>query len=130
MSFRLLADAIVVFHLAFVLFVVVGGLLVVRRPGLAWVHLPAVVWGAWIEFAGWICPLTPLENWLREQGGEPGYTATFVDQYVMPVLYPASLSRPVQWLLGGLVLGVNAIAYLFMWRRHRAGHHGRRRDRA
>jgi len=123
---RLLADAVVVFHFAFVLFVVLGGLLVFRRPKLAWVHLPAVVWGAWIEFAGWICPLTPFENWLREQGGQASYAATFVDQYVMPVLYPASLSRQVQWLLGGLVLGANAIAYLFVWRRHRESNHGRR----
>ena len=106
---RLLADAVVVFHFAFVLFVVLGGLLVLRQPKLAWVHLPAAVWGAWIEFAGWICPLTPFENWLREQGGQASYTATFVDQYVMPVLYPASLSRQVQCLLGGLVLGVNAV---------------------
>ena len=81
-------------------------------------HLPAVVWGVWIEVSGWTCPLTPFENWLREQGGDAVYTASFVDQYVMPVVYPASLSRRIQWLLGGLVLGVNAIVYLFVWRRH------------
>ena len=80
MRFRLLADAVVVLHLAFVLFVGLGGLLVVRRPRLAWMHLPAVVWGAWIEFSGWTCPLTPFENWLREQGGDAAYTASFVDQ--------------------------------------------------
>jgi hypothetical protein len=121
MRFRLLADAVVVLHLAFVLFVGLGGLLVVRRPRLAWLHLPAVVWGAWIELSGWTCPLTPFENWLREQGGGAAYTASFVDQYVMPLVYPASLSRRIQWLLGGLVLGVNAIVYLIVWRRHHYG---------
>jgi Protein of Unknown function (DUF2784) len=130
MLFRLLADATVVLHLAFVLFVVLGALLVVRRPRLAWIHLPAVVWSAWIEFSGWSCPLTPFENWLREQGGGVASTASFVDQYVIPVVYPASLSRHVQWLLGVLVLGVNALAYLFVWRRLRARNHGRGGDRA
>ena len=82
MAFRLLADATVVAHLAFVLFVVAGGLLVLRWPRVAWAHVPAVAWGAWVEFAGWICPLTPLENWLRARGGQTAYTASFIDQYV------------------------------------------------
>lgn len=112
MRFRLLADAVVVLHLGFVLFVVLGGMLVLRWPRAAWVHLPAAVWGAWIEFAGWICPLTPLENWLRRQGGGPVYGTGFVEHYVMPVLYPSALSREIQWSLGGLVLAVNAIVYL------------------
>jgi hypothetical protein len=128
MPFRLLADTVVVFHLAFVLFVVLGGVLVLRWPRLPWVHLPAVAWGAWIEWADWVCPLTPLENWLREQGGGTVYTASFVDQYVMPVLYPASLTRQVQWLLGSIVLGVNTIVYLFVWRRHRVRNRGHRRE--
>jgi uncharacterized protein DUF2784 len=117
MRFRLLADVVVIFHLTFVLFVALGGLLVLRWPRLAWLHLPAVVWGAWIEISGRICPLTPLENWLREQGGGVAYEASFVDQYVIPVVYPASLTRQVQWLLAGLVIGVNAFVYLFAWRR-------------
>ena len=75
--FRVLADITVVLHLAFVLFVVFGGLLVVRRPRLAWVHLPAAAWGACVEFTGWVCPLTPLENWLREQSGGPVYIVKF-----------------------------------------------------
>jgi hypothetical protein len=119
MIFRLLADATVVLHLAFVLFVVAGGLLVLRWPRLAWVHLPAAAWGAWVEFAGWICPLTPLENWLRQQGGQAGYAVSFVDQYVAPVLYPAILSRELQWVLGGLVVAVNVGAYLLVMRRVR-----------
>jgi hypothetical protein len=114
---RLLADATVVLHLAFVLFVVAGGLLVVRWPRVAWVHLPAVAWGAWVEFAGRVCPLTPMENWLRQQAGEAVYTTSFVDRYLLPVLYPPALSREIQWTLGGLVLAVNAGVYLVVVRR-------------
>ena len=119
MRFRLLADAVVIFHLAFVLFVALGGLLVLRWPRLAWLHLPAAIWGSWIEISGWICPLTPFENWLREHGGAVAYTGSFVDRYVIPVVYPQSLTRQVQWLLAALVIGVNAIVYLFVWRRRR-----------
>ena len=109
--FRVLADITVVLHLAFVLFVVFGGLLVVRRPRFAWVHLPAAAWGACVEFAGWVCPLTPLENWLREQSGGPVYTSSFVERYLLPALYPSSLSREFQWVLGGLVILINAAVY-------------------
>ena len=116
-AFRLLADATVVLHLAFVLFVVAGGLLVLRRPRIAWAHLPAAAWGAWVEIAGWVCPLTPIENWLRERGGQAVYTADFVDQYVLPVLYPPALSRETQWWLGGFVLAVNAGVYIVVLRR-------------
>jgi hypothetical protein len=114
MFFRILADVTVVLHLGFVLFVVFGGLLVVRRPWVAWGHLPAVAWGAWIEFAGWICPLTPLENWLRNLGRTPGYETSFVEHYLIPVLYPGELSRGFQWSLGIGVLGINATVYLFV----------------
>jgi hypothetical protein len=117
MAFRLLADATVVAHLAFVLFVTAGGLLVLRWPRVAWVHVPAVAWGAWVEFAGWMCPLTPLENWLRARGGQTAYTASFIDQYVVPMLYPPGLSRDLQWLLGGFVVLVNAGIYLVALRR-------------
>lgn len=117
MAFRLLADATVVLHVAFVLFVVAGGLLVLRWPHLAWAHVPAAAWGAWIEFAGWVCPLTPLENWLRSRGGQMAYTASFVDQYLVPLLYPPGLSRDLQWLLGGFVVAVNAGIYLVVLRR-------------
>ena len=117
MAYRLFADAIVVLHLAFVLFVMLGGLLVLWRRWVMWLHLPAVAWGAWIEFAGWICPLTPLENWLRAQSGGAVYTASFVDRYLMPVLYPASLTREVQWALGGFVVLVNVAVYVVVARR-------------
>lgn len=120
MLFRLLADVTVVLHLAFVVFVLLGGVLVMRWPRVAWVHLPSAMWGAWIEFAGWVCPLTPLENWLRQQGGAPAYTASFVEHYVMPVLYPSVLSRELQWALGAVVLLVNAVFYaISLWRRGR-----------
>ncbi len=112
MVFQVLADATVVLHLAFVLFVVAGGLLVLRWPRLAWVHLPAAAWGAWVEFAGWICPLTPVENWLRQKSGGAIYSAPFIEHYIIPLLYPAGLSRDLQWWLGGLVLVVNAVVYL------------------
>jgi hypothetical protein len=118
MAFRFLADATVVLHLAFVVFVLLGGLLVLRRPQVAWVHLPAAGWGAWVEFAGWACPLTPLENWLRQQGGGAAYTSGFIEHYLLPILYPASLSRELQWALGGLVLLVNAAVYVAVVRRH------------
>jgi hypothetical protein len=117
MIHRLLADATVMLHVAFVFFVVCGGVFVVRWPRVAWVHLPAAAWGAWVEFAGWICPLTPLENWLREQAGGTAYSSGFIEHYVMPILYPSSLSRPLQWALGGLVLLVNCVVYAVALRR-------------
>ncbi len=117
MAFRILADVAVVLHLAFVAFVLVGGLLVLRRPQLAWVHLPAAAWGAWVEFAGSVCPLTPLENWLREQGGRVAYSSSFIEHYLLPILYPASLSRELQWALGGIVLLVNVAVYIVVFGR-------------
>jgi Protein of Unknown function (DUF2784) len=118
MVFRLLADITVVVHLAFVVFVLFGALLVVRWPRVAWLHVPAVAWGAWVEFAGWLCPLTPLENWLRTKSGAAAYNSSFVEHYLLPLLYPASLSRELQWALGSIVLLVNAGLYLVVLRRH------------
>lgn len=115
----MLADATVVLHFLFVVFVVLGGLLVLRWPRLAWVHLPVAAWGVLIEWVGWICPLTPLENRLRALGGEAGYAGGFVERYLLPVLYPGALTREVQWALGGLVLAINLAVYLAVWRRHR-----------
>lgn len=120
MLYRLLADLLVVLHLAFVVFVVSGALLVLRRPRLAWVHVPVALWGALIEFAGWICPLTPLEVRLRLLGGEAGYAGGFVEHYLLPVLYPTGLTRTHQVFLGSLVLALNLGAYgWMMWRRGR-----------
>lgn len=118
MLFRVLADATVVLHLGFVVFVLLGGLLALRWPRAAWLHLPAAAWGAWVEFAGVVCPLTPLENRLRAQGGQAGYEAGFVEHYLLPVLYPSGLTQDVQVQLGVLVLLVNAAVYgLILWRR-------------
>ena len=125
MIFRLLADATVLLHVAFVFFVVCGGLLLVRWPRVAWLHLPAAVWGAWVEFAGWICPLTLVENWLRRQDGGTAYPAGFIEHYVLPVLYPSSLSLPRQWVLGSLVLVLNLVVYAVVLRRR--GHLARSR---
>lgn len=116
MTFRILADATVVLHLSFVLFVVLGGVLVARWPRVACAHLPAAAWGAWTEFAGWVCPLTPFENWLRQRGGGPVYTATFIEHYLVPVLYPSALSRECQVVLGGIVILVNTAVYLVVLR--------------
>jgi Protein of Unknown function (DUF2784) len=111
MAYRTLADLIVALHFGFVLFVVLGGLFVLRWPRLLWVHLPAAVWGVLIEFFGWTCPLTPLENHLRQLGGEVGYSGGFIEHYIVAVLYPERLSRWTQVILGVLVLILNALVY-------------------
>jgi hypothetical protein len=118
----MLADVLVVIHLLFVAFVVAGGFLLLRWPRLAWLHLPAAAWGAYIEFSGGVCPLTPLENRLRQLGGGAVYGGDFIERYLLPVLYPAHLSLPVQQVLGGGVVAVNLIAYALAyqaWRRRR-----------
>lgn len=117
MILRWLADLILVLHLGFIAFVLLGGLFALYRPRLAWLHLPAVAWGAVVEYAGWTCPLTPLEQWLRQAAGEAGYSGSFVEHYLQPLLYPSGLTRPTQWLLGSLVLGINAGIYALLLRR-------------
>jgi hypothetical protein len=108
---RTAADLVVGVHAAFVIYVVLGGLLVVRWPRLVWVHVPAAVWGVLIEFAGWICPLTPLENSLRERSGLSTYQGDFVEHYVLPLLYPAHLTRALQIWLGTAALIINILLY-------------------
>jgi hypothetical protein len=117
MPYGVLADLVLVVHLGFVLFVVLGGLLVLRWPRLAWIHLPAAVWGAIIEFTGGVCPLTPLENNLRRLAGEAGYAGGFIEHYVTAALYPDGLTRVAQVVLGALVLLVNAVIYRRILRR-------------
>lgn len=120
MLYLLLADLTVVVHLAFVVFVVVGGLLVLRWRWVAWIHVPAAVWGALIEFQGWVCPLTPLEVKLRDMGGEAGYEGGFVENYLLPVLYPGDLTRRHQVILGILVVLLNLAVYgVVAWRARR-----------
>ena len=117
MHYGLLADLTVLLHAAFILFAVFGGLLAVRWPRIAWLHLPAVLWAAFIEFSGRICPLTPLENHYRELAGESGYTGGFIEHYILPVIYPAGLTRNIQLGLGLGVLVVNIVAYGIVIRR-------------
>ena len=107
----LLADAVVLLHLAFVAFAVAGGLLVLRWRRVALLHLPALAWAAFVEFSGRTCPLTPLENALRAAGGEAGYAGGFVEHYLLPLLYPADLTRELQWTLGGALVVFNLAVY-------------------
>ena len=117
MLYRFLADLVVLLHSAFVLFVIFGGLLALRWPRAAWLHLPAALWGAGIEFAAGICPLTPLENHFRRLGGEAGYSGGFVEHYVLPVLYPNGLTYGAQLVLGTFVVILNLVVYTVVWRR-------------
>jgi len=120
MTYRLLADLVLVAHAAFVAFVVLGGFAVLRWPRLAWVHLPVVLWGAGIEFTGGLCPLTPLENHWRRLAGDQGYGGGFVEHYLLAALYPEGLTRGVQLALGLLVVAVNVAIYARIWRRKKA----------
>jgi hypothetical protein len=118
-SFRILADLVVAAHFAFIAFVGVGALLVARWPRLAWLHLPAVGWGALIEAFGWICPLTPLENRLRALASEPGYERGFVEHYLVPIVYPEGLDRHMQLLLAAGVVALNVVLYALVFGRGR-----------
>lgn len=109
--YRILADAVLVLHLAFIAFVLGGGLLSLWRPQLAWLHLPAAAWGALIEFTGWVCPLTPLENHFLELAGGNSYAGDFIARYLWPVIYPAGLTPSIQNILGVIVIVLNAIIY-------------------
>jgi len=121
MIYRIAADSVLLLHFAFTLFAVLGGLLVLRRPSLLWVHLAAVLWGVVIEWADWICPLTPLENLLRGKGGEAGYAGGFIEHYVALLLYPENLTIELRYLLGLGLVAVNLIiyGYIFLARRRR-----------
>ena len=121
MAYRVLADLVVGMHALFVAFVVLGGLLALRWPWIAAAHLPAAVWGALIELRGWVCPLTPLEKSLRAAAGDAGYQGGFIEHYLLPVLYPAGLTRDVQLTLGSLVIAVNLVIYGIVLRRRMAG---------
>ena len=112
---RVLADLILALHLAFVAFVLLGGLLAWRWRRAPWLHLPAVLWGVFVEVTGGRCPLTPLEVSLREAAGEAGYAGSFVDHYLTPLLYPAGLTPPVQWGLAAVVVLTNALVYGWVW---------------
>jgi hypothetical protein len=112
----LLADALLVLHGLFILFVLAGGALVWRWPRLAWLHLPAVAWAAWVAWAGWICPLTPLENELRRAAGQAGYSGGFIEHYLLGLIYPDALTRGVQVGLGVFVAVLNLAVYALRFR--------------
>lgn len=119
---RLLADAVVLFHLLFIAFAVGGGVIVLRWRRVMWVHLPAVAWAVWVEVMNRPCPLTPLENYFRRHGGEAGYPGGFVEHYIWPVIYPAALTDRIQLMIGAFVFCVNVAAYSLVfarWKRRR-----------
>jgi hypothetical protein len=118
MTYPILADAVLVLHLAFIVFVVAGGLLLWRFPRLPWVHIPAVLWGVGIELSGGICPLTPLENRLRQWGGEAGYTGGFIEHYLLTIIYPPALTPAWQTVLSVGLAVFNLVVYA-RWLRHR-----------
>jgi len=120
MLFRLAADLVVLLHLAFIVFVMLGGILVLKWHWLSMLHLPAVVWGAVIEYRGGICPLTPWENSLRRLAGQQGYAEGFIEHYILPVIYPPGLSRDIQLTLAIIVVAVNLCVYGWvLWRAFR-----------
>lgn len=124
MSYRILADALVLVHASFVLSVVLGGLLVLRWRRLAWLHLPVALWGFLVEATGWGCPLTRWENWLRVRAGQTGYEGGFIEHYLLPLIYPPGLTRGTQYLLAGLVVAVNLVIYALVLRKARSGRAG------
>jgi hypothetical protein len=119
MSWSLLADAVVVIHFATTLFIIFGGFLAWRRRWVIYAHVPAFVWGCWVELSSQICPLTPLENHLRYRAGEAGYNGGFLPHYLGAVLYPPGLTREMQWGLAALLVAINVVGYVGVWRRWR-----------
>jgi Protein of Unknown function (DUF2784) len=114
MYYRIIADIVVILHLLFIVFVVLGGFLAIRHRKWIFIHLPAVVWAALLEFNGWLCPLTPLENWFRQMGEEGAYQGGFIEHTIEPILYPGALTRRIQIYIGILVITVNLIIYLWV----------------
>lgn len=121
MPYRILADLVLILHLAFILYAIFGGLLVLRWRWTIFLHIPVVTWGVLLEMFGWICPLTPLENEFREAAGIAGYSGGFVEQYLLPVMYPEDLTQMVQWLLGAGLLLVNVAIYSFVLIKRKTG---------
>ena len=120
---RIAADLVLAVHLGFIVFVILGGLLLLRFPKIMYLHIPAAVWGAFVEISGRICPLTTWENDLRQRAGESGYAESFVEHYLVPIIYPAGLTRDVQLTLAGIVVFANIVIYawlLYRWNKSRA----------
>lgn len=119
MLYAVAAEAVLLLHASFILFAVVGGLLVWRWPWLLWLHLPAAGWAAVVVIAGWVCPLTPIEQMLRGMAGQDGYGGSFIEHYLVLLIYPPGLTRPLQVGLGALVVAVNVAVYAGVWRKRR-----------
>ena len=111
MLYRVAADVLVLVHLAFIIYVVAGGFAVFKWPWMAWLHLPAATWGALIEFRGWVCPLTPWENRLRQLAGQEGYSEGFIEHYILQIVYPPGMTRDMQTTLGIIVVVINVLIY-------------------
>jgi Protein of Unknown function (DUF2784). len=122
MFFRLAADAVLLVHLAFILFVLLGAAIAVRWHWIPFVHLPVAAWGFFVEISGRICPLTYLENYLRIKAGQSGYTESFVEHYLLAIIYPAGLTREIQYVLAAVVIVVNIAIYGWLFVRERASH--------
>ena len=122
MIWRALADLVLLIHFAFIVFVIVGGFFASRWRRLPWVHLPAVAWAVVLEFSGWICPLTPLENSLRRASGEAGYAGGFLEHYLVQVVYPEGLTPEIQIYIGLGVLLINGMAYSILWKGRTRSH--------
>lgn len=116
MIYRWLADGVVVFHGIFVAFVMLGAFLALKWRWLVWLHVPAAIWGVLIEYANWICPLTPVENSLRMRAGQSGYSGDFIQHYLLQALYPSGLTIETRWILGTIALAVNVVAYALLIR--------------
>ena len=121
MFYLILADLVVLIHLAFIVFAVLGGLLIIWWRKVLYLHLPAVIWAGWIEVSGGICPLTPLENWLRGQSGQATYAVDFVGNYIVPLVYPPGLTRAIQIVLAAIVISVNGLIYGYLFFRRKKG---------
>jgi Protein of Unknown function (DUF2784) len=111
-----LADLVLVVHALFIVFVILGGLIVLKWHKALWIHIPSALWGALIEFFGWICPLTYLENYFRVIGKGDSYESSFIQHYLLPVIYPPGLTTDIQILLGSIVIIINIIIYSIVWR--------------
>ena len=121
MIYRLLADLVMLLHFGFILFAVLGALLLIRWPRLIWLHLPTAIWAMAIEFYGGICPLTPLENYLHKLGGEAGYGESFIEHYIAPIIYPGEITTTIKIMLGLGVLIINVCLYAWVFKRRRQG---------
>jgi len=119
MAFQLLADLVLALHCIFIVFVVLGGLIALYWPPIIWLHLPALLWGTLIAVIGWVCPLTPLENSLRQLAGETGYSGGFIAHYIAPVIYPTGLTPSLRIMMGVALVAVNTMIYLYIWRQRK-----------